>query len=60
MESSWSPRDAEAISLKEELSYTKQHGITKCVFETDPELLAEACNGGTSRSYFLSIVRDCV
>lgn len=57
---SWSPREAEALSLKEVLSWTKRYGFTRCVFETDSKLLADACNGGSGRSYFHSIVSSCV
>lgn len=60
VEGSWSPREAEALSLKEILSWTKQYGFTRCVFETDSKLLADACNGGSGRSYFHDIVRECV
>ncbi|XP_074356044.1 uncharacterized protein LOC141695716 [Apium graveolens] len=41
----WSPREVEGLSLKEALSWVKQHGFKCCVFETDSKLLAEACNG---------------
>ncbi|XP_074333967.1 uncharacterized protein LOC141671586 [Apium graveolens] len=60
MEGSWSPREAEALSLKEVLSWTKQYGFTQCVFETDSKLLADACNGNSGRSYFHIIVRECL
>ncbi|KAL8125037.1 hypothetical protein AgCh_012638 [Apium graveolens] len=56
----WTPREAEAISLKEALSWVKQYGFRRCVFETDSKLLADAVNGDTGRSYFHSIVGDCV
>ncbi|KAL8146232.1 hypothetical protein AgCh_004104 [Apium graveolens] len=56
----WQVREAEAISLKEMLSWTKRHGFSNCVFETDSKLLADAFNGGQVKSYFHSIVRDCV
>ncbi|WOH11565.1 hypothetical protein DCAR_0831054 [Daucus carota subsp. sativus] len=56
----WSPREAEALSLKEILSWTKQHGFTRCVFETDSKLLVDACNGSSGRSYFHIIVSECV
>lgn len=60
MEGIWHPREAEAISLREVLSWTKRHGFTRCVFETDSKLLADAYNGGRGNSYFHSIVNDCV
>ncbi|XP_074377333.1 uncharacterized protein LOC141718856 [Apium graveolens] len=60
VEGSWSPREAEALGLKEVLSWTKQYGFTQCVFETDSKLLADTCNGSSRRSYFHNIVRECV
>ncbi|XP_074360438.1 uncharacterized protein LOC141700630 [Apium graveolens] len=56
----WSLREAEGSSLKEALSWVKQHGFKCSVFETDSKLLAEACNGNPGRSYFHSIIVDCV
>lgn len=56
----WSPREAEALSLKEVLSLVKNNGFTRCIFETDSKLLADACQNGSGRSYFHSIVDDCV
>ena len=56
----WSPREAEALSFREVLSWMKEHSFTRCVFETDSKLLADACNGNPGRSYFHSIVGDCV
>ncbi|XP_074378458.1 uncharacterized protein LOC141719995 [Apium graveolens] len=54
------PREAEAVSLKEALSWTKDLGFRKCVFETDAKLLAEACKGTNGRSFFHTIVLDCI
>lgn len=54
------PREAEAISLKEALSWTKSLNIKKCVFETDAKMLAYACEGVQGRSFFHTIVLDCV
>ena len=54
------PRKAEVISLKELMTWTKKCGYTRCVFETDSKLLADAYNGGTGNSYFHSIVSDCI
>ncbi|XP_074352565.1 uncharacterized protein LOC141691704 [Apium graveolens] len=55
-----SPREAEALCLKEALSWLKDKGLSKCIFETDSQLLARACKGVYGRSYFHSIVSDCV
>lgn len=53
-------RRTEAISLREAMSWNKQKGITRCIFETNSKLLAAACNGAGGRSYFHSIGSDCV
>lgn len=60
VEHSLHPREAEALSLKEALSWTKQMGYQWCIFETDAKLLANACKGEQGRSYFHTIVRDCI
>ncbi|XP_074361914.1 uncharacterized protein LOC141702127 [Apium graveolens] len=54
------PREAEALSLKEALSWLKDKDFRRCIFETDSQVLAKACNGVTGRSYFATIVRDCM
>lgn len=38
----------------------KECGYDKCVFETDAKKLADACNGKGGRSFFHTIVEDCV
>lgn len=48
------------MSLKEALSWTTEQGFKVCVFETDSKFLADACNGGTGKFYFHTIVRNCV
>ena len=60
MEGMRQAREIEAISLKEALTWTKRYGFTRCVFETDSKLLAEAFNGRGGNSYFHSIVKECV
>lgn len=54
------PREAEALSLKEALSWTLEEGYTNCVFETDARLLVDACYGSKGKSYFHIIVSDCI
>ncbi|XP_074352387.1 uncharacterized protein LOC141691556 [Apium graveolens] len=54
------PREAEALSLKEALSWTKELGFRNCIFETDAKLLADACKGAKGMSYFHTIVENCV
>ena len=39
------PRKAEAVSLKEALSWTKELGVEKRVFEMDIKILANTCKG---------------
>lgn len=53
------PREAEALSLKEALSWTKTWRDSKCIFETDAKLLVEAVKGTRGRSYYDTIVEDC-
>ena len=56
----YQPREAEAIGLREALSWVKELGYRKCVFETDAKMLAEACKKVQGRTYFHSIVLSCV
>lgn len=53
------PREAEAISLKEALSWTKEWRTHKCIFETDYKLLIDASKGNIGKSMFDTIVEDC-
>lgn len=53
-------REAEAVSLKEALSWIKNLGFKKCIFESDATVLVDACQGDRGRSYFYSIVLDCI
>lgn len=50
LEGLWTPREAEAISLKEAMIWTKARGLRRCIFETDAKLLADAYNGVTGNS----------
>ncbi|XP_074327739.1 uncharacterized protein LOC141665651 [Apium graveolens] len=54
------PREVEALSLKEALSWLKDKDFRRCIFETDSQVLAKSCNSVTGRSYFATIVRDCM
>lgn len=53
-------REAEALSLKEALSWMKDLSFKSCMFETDAKLLADACKGVQGRSFFHKIVLDCI
>lgn len=54
------PREAETAALKEVLSWTKEPGMRKCIFETDAKMLADACRGVSGRLFFHTIVSNCV
>lgn len=56
----WKAREAEAIGLKEALSWVIDKGYTHCIFETDSYVLAAACNGNAGEAFFGTIVRDCM
>ena len=56
----YQPREAEAIALKAALSWVKDLGYKKCIFETDAKTLADTCKGIHRRTYFHSIVSSCV
>ncbi|XP_074325881.1 uncharacterized protein LOC141663935 [Apium graveolens] len=56
----WQPREAEAISLREAMTWVKELNFTYCVFETDCKALAEACNGKPGEAYFGTIVLEYV
>lgn len=52
-------REAEAITLKVALTWTKEWRTHKCIFETDCKLLVDALQGLRVRSMFDTIVEDC-
>lgn len=54
------PRGAEAISLKEALSWNKEWTNLKCIYETNYKLLVDAIYGTRGKSYFDPIVDDRV
>ncbi|KAL8100316.1 hypothetical protein AgCh_032534 [Apium graveolens] len=60
IEGAWRPQEAEAIGLREALSWVKEKNITCCVFETDSKNLADACNGIPGEAYFGTIVSYCI
>ncbi|XP_074326483.1 uncharacterized protein LOC141664429 [Apium graveolens] len=55
----WSPREAEALALKEVLSWVINRYM-HCEFQTDCYALAASCNGSTGSSLFDTIVIDCI
>lgn len=56
----WSPREAEALALKEALSWVINRGYIYCEFQTDCYALAASCNGSPGSSLFDTIVIDCI
>lgn len=60
MEALYQPWEAEALGLKEALSWVKDLDYRRCIFETDAKALADACKGVQGRAYFHSIVLDCI
>lgn len=52
--------EAEAIILKEALSWAKELQLDWWVFETDSRQLLDACKGKQGAGYFHTIVSDCV
>ncbi|XP_074333675.1 putative ribonuclease H protein At1g65750 isoform X1 [Apium graveolens] len=55
----WRPREAEAIALKEALSWIMELQYKECIFETDSKTLVQACNREPEESFFGTIVGDC-
>lgn len=53
-------REAEALSLKEALTWMKTWRTSKCIFETNAKLLADVIYGGRGMSIFYIIVKDCI
>lgn len=48
------------MSLKEALSWVKQMGYTRCIFETDAKILVDACKEVKGKAYFHTIVSDYI
>ncbi|XP_074373609.1 uncharacterized protein LOC141713950 [Apium graveolens] len=47
------PREAEAVSLNEALSWTKELGFKQCIFETDAKLVVDAINKAQGCAFFI-------
>ncbi|XP_074347677.1 uncharacterized protein LOC141686548 [Apium graveolens] len=54
------PREAEAMGLKEALSWAQASNFRRCIFEIDSQILAVACKGRCDRSYFDTLVLECI
>ncbi|XP_074374530.1 uncharacterized protein LOC141714933 [Apium graveolens] len=54
------PKMAEALSLKEALAWIKDWRSAKVIFESDSKLPVDALTGNRGKSYFDTIVNDCV
>ena len=60
MEGVWRSKEAEAIALKEALSWIIELQYERCVFETDSKTVVQACKRAPDQSFFGIIVDDCV
>ncbi|XP_074378613.1 uncharacterized protein LOC141720155 [Apium graveolens] len=56
----WNVKEAEARSLRDAVGWTVAMGFKKCIFELDSKIVLDACNGGSGRSIFYSIIAECV
>lgn len=56
----YQPREAEALSLREALTWTRGWRRTKCIFECDAKVLVDAFQGDIGNTYFHLIVGDCI
>lgn len=52
-------REAEAVSLKEPLSWIKNWRTSKCIFESDAKTLVDALQGRPEKSIFDTLVEVC-
>ncbi|XP_074363078.1 uncharacterized protein LOC141703448 [Apium graveolens] len=60
VEGAWTLREAEAIALKEALSWIFEMEYEKYVFETDSKAIAHACKKAPGEPFFGTIVGVCV
>lgn len=56
----WSPREAEALGMKEALSWLTKRRGQGCIIETDSQVLVTACNGNPGEAMYGTIVGDCI
>ena len=56
----WLPREAEAISLNEALSWVIERRYDHCIVETDSKSFAMVCNGTPGEAFFGTIAVDCI
>ncbi|XP_074346541.1 uncharacterized protein LOC141685331 [Apium graveolens] len=54
-----SPREVEALSMREALSWIKDRGSSNSVYESDSKLLIDAMDKQSGSSLFHTIVEDC-
>ncbi|KAL8119749.1 hypothetical protein AgCh_017015 [Apium graveolens] len=59
LQGAWSPREAEAIGMKEALSWVIARRNHHCIIESDAQVLVAACNGKPGVAIFGTIVDDC-
>lgn len=56
---SFMPREAEALGLKEAMSWIKNWRVRKCIFKSDSKVLVDAVNGNHGQSLFDTLAEDC-
>ncbi|KAL8116449.1 hypothetical protein AgCh_022809 [Apium graveolens] len=60
IEGGWISKEAEAIAMKDALTWIIALQYEKCVLETDSKMLGLTCNGSIDASFFGTLVDDCV
>lgn len=53
-------REAEAWSFKEALLWTKKWRTNRCIFELDAKSVVDAIHGPPKKSFFHTIIEECV
>ena len=53
-------REAEAVGLRDALTWMQKWRTTNCIFELDAKLVVEAIYNNTGRSNFHGMIDDCV
>lgn len=54
-----STREAEALSFKEALTWTKNWRKCRCIFELDAKMVVDVVNGASKNSIFHGIIDEC-
>lgn len=56
----FTPREAEALSMKEAICWVLGKGFKRCIIEADAKLVIDAIQGSGGRISFHMIITDCV